>query len=207
MKIHEIKTYLFDELPTDAAKEKAREWFRGDDDGGWNSEYTIKDATRVFALMGFDISKVYYSGFCYQGDGACFEGTWRALNGAGNALAKVKEYAPQDETLHRLAKECERIAQLFPNTYLKVEHSGHYYHEHCTDFTIDIHDDDGIEIEWTAARESAEKDLIEVSKDAMRWIYRQLEKDYEYSQSDEVVDENLRANEYEFTEDGERFKY
>lgn len=38
----------------------------------------------------------------------------------------------------------------------------------------------------------------------MRWIYRSLEAEYEYRQSDAVVDEDIRANEYEFTEGGER---
>lgn len=204
MKTHEIKTYTFDELPTDAAKEKAREWGRSNCDS-WDASFTIEDAKRVLVLMGFDINRIYYSGFCYQGDGACFEGAWHARR-AADALAKVKGYAPLDEVLNRLAGECERIAQLFPNTYLKVEHRGHYYHEHCTNFTVCITDDNGNEID-SAARESAEKDLIEVSKDAMRWIYRQLEKDYEHSQSDEVVDEMLEVNEYEFTEDGARFKY
>jgi len=37
----------------------------------------------------------------------------------------------------------------------------------------------------------------------MRWIYRQLKTEYEYSVSDEVVAENIIANGYEFTEDGE----
>lgn len=205
MKTHEIKTYLFDELPTDAAKEKARDWFRGDNGGGWQSDCVVEDATRVFGLMGFDISKVYFTGFWSQGDGACFEGTWRAKD-AADALAKVKEYAPQDETLHRLARECERIAQLFPNTYLIVKHRGQYYHEHCTDFTVCITDDDFNEID-TDARGHAEEDLTGVTKDAMRWIYRQLEKDYEHSQTNEVVDETLRINEYDFIENGARFKY
>lgn len=204
MKTHEIKTYTFDELPTDAAKEKAREWWRSLDDN-WDSSFYIDDAKAVFALMGFDIDRVYFSGFWSQGDGACFEGSWHARD-VGAALSRVKKHAPQDEILHRLAKECERIAQLFPNSYLSVKHRGHYYHEHCTDFTICITDDNGDEID-TDARGHAEEDLIGVTKDAMRWIYRQLEKDYNHSQTDEVVDEMLRANEYDFTEDGARFRY
>lgn len=205
MKTHEIKTYTFDELPTDAAKEKAREWWKNIDGGNWVSDFCIDNAKEVFALMGFEINRVYFRGFWSQGDGACFESTWCARD-VGAALSRVKKYAPQDEVLHQLAKECERIAQLFPNAYLRVVHRGHYYHEHCTDFTFCITDDNGDEID-TDARGHAEENLSGIAKDAMRWIYRQLEKDYEYSQSDEVVDDTLRANEYEFTEDGERFKY
>ena len=35
-----------------------------------------------------------------------------------------------------------------------------------------------------------------------RWYYRQLENEYEYLNSDESVDDLIRANEYTFTESG-----
>lgn len=38
----------------------------------------------------------------------------------------------------------------------------------------------------------------------MDWIYRQLEKEYEYQNSDECIDENLMGNSYTFREDGTR---
>ncbi len=41
-------------------------------------------------------------------------------------------------------------------------------------------------------------------RDFADWIYSQLEKEYEYQMSNECVDENIRANEYEFTEEGMR---
>lgn len=42
------------------------------------------------------------------------------------------------------------------------------------------------------------------ARDAMQWIYRQLEREYEYQHSDEVVAESIEANEYEFTKEGKR---
>lgn len=36
-------------------------------------------------------------------------------------------------------------------------------------------------------------------------FYSALEKEYEYLNSDESVDENIKANEYTFTESGKRF--
>lgn len=47
-------------------------------------------------------------------------------------------------------------------------------------------------------------DLRECLADFSRWIYRNLEKEYDYQNSDEAVEEAIIANEYEFTEDGER---
>ena len=36
-------------------------------------ESTFDDAKAIGALMGMDIDGIYFSGFCSQGDGACFE--------------------------------------------------------------------------------------------------------------------------------------
>jgi len=79
-----------------------------------------------------------------------------------------------------------------------VKHHGHYNHENCTEIEVfdrennyrNLNDDD------YTVRESL--------RDFMRWIYRALEKEYEYQMSDEAVDENIRCNEYEFDWDGNR---
>jgi hypothetical protein len=47
--------------------------------------------------------------------------------------------------------------------------------------------------------------VAEVLCDLARWLYRQLEREYEYLTSDEVVDEAIVANAYTFTEAGHRF--
>jgi hypothetical protein len=49
-----------------------------------------------------------------------------------------------------------------------------------------------------------EDTLIELARDFMDWIYKQLEKEWDYQNSDEQVEESIRANEYEFLEDGVR---
>ncbi len=38
-----------------------------------------------------------------------------------------------------------------------------------------------------------------------RWLYRQLEREYDDLTSDEAVDEAIAANGYTFTADGKRF--
>jgi hypothetical protein len=197
MKTVTIETYSFDEL-SDKAKETARDWFR--EGMEFDPEFTIDDAKTQFGLCGFDITRIFYRGFWSQGDGACFEGTWRARDVNSKAL---KENCPLDTELHRIANECDRIALEFQHAYLKVEHRGPYYHENCTDFTLSIVDENEDEID-TAESSEAESDLIEVSRDAMRWIYRQLEKEYEYRNADEQIDESILANEYAFSESGKR---
>lgn len=218
MRILETKVFQFGEL-SDSAKEKAREWYRRCQDGdNFYAESVYEDAAQIADLMGLDIRTrrvnlrgggtrydpcIYYRGFSSQGDGACFEGAWRA---GDVKVGGVKDYASQDAELHRIAKEFEDIAKAFPNGYFKVAHSGHYYHEHCTSFDFelspDLDDDAGRTNE--ASIEEAEEALKEAAKDFMRWIYKSLEQAWEWENADEQVDESIIANECEFEEDGTR---
>jgi hypothetical protein len=211
----ETTVYQFDEL-SDAAKGKARDWYREASAGdSYFSEYVIDDLVQVAALMGIDIDSrgvntvggktrqepcVYWSGFSSQGDGACFEA--RLAYKAG-CVAAVKSYAPQDEKLHAIAAAWAAAQKRhFYKIVGHVKHSGRYYHEYCTDFTFE-HADHGPYYEGLDA--AAEEELIEPVRDLMRWTYRQLEQAYEDETSDEQVDENIRINKYTFTADGRRF--
>lgn len=190
MKTIVTKVYTLDEL-SPAAKEKAREWYRdASADDTFGAECIIEDAKRVGVFLGLEISRIYYSGFWSQGDGACFEGSWHPANVTEKDLLA---YAPKDDELARLAKAFAELAAEFPDARFSVRHSGRYYHEYCTRFSIEC---DGDEFEERAA---------EASRDFMRWIYRQLENDWDYRNSDEQIDETIRANEYTFTEVGTRF--
>lgn len=201
-----IKTnvYLFDEL-TDAAKEKAREWWRrGQLDDSYWSESVIDCAKDVGKLLGFDISDVYWSGFSSQGDGACFVGTWQACDVEAD---KFKKDGWTDKELIRLVAELDKIGKQFPASSFRVKHSVHYQHEMCTDFTVDMGIEDNDDPLYQATIQNAdevEDDLIEAARDFMRWIYKTLEAEWDYVNADEQVDDSIRANEYEFEEDGTR---
>lgn len=200
--------FKFDELG-DKAKERARDWYRQHafDHDWWDSVY--EDAKTCLALAGFDIDRIYFSGFWSQGDGACFEGAWSAKD---VNVAKLKEHAPKDEELHRIVDALAEIARQHQDASFNVKHAGHYHHEHCTRFSdVEYGDDDPIETlpyggpeyqERVAYLDGRTEELIELARDAMRWIYAQLEAEYEFLNSDEQVDELIRANAYEFTEEG-----
>jgi hypothetical protein len=51
----------------------------------------------------------------------------------------------------------------------------------------------------------AEDVVAQALRDLARWLYRQLEREYEHLTSDEAVDEAIAANGYTFTEAGRRF--
>ncbi len=220
--------YQFDEL-SDKAKERARDWYREGtcDDTYWRRlecESVIDDAATVAGFLGLDINQtayktmggetkyeptVYFSGFWSQGDGACVEGTWRASDVKAD---KLKEYAPQDKELHRVVDGLAEIAKEYPDGYFKVTHRGHYSHSGCTAFDVELPTEQENELEHDSPEYKLlqvklgedEDTLIELARDFMNWIYRQLEKEWDYQNSDEQVDETIMANEYEFLENGNR---
>lgn len=162
---------------------------------------------------------IYWSGFWSQGDGACFVGTWSArdcLAGAGKVAEgwgcqtdKSGTHSPRCPTceLRSIAKALLVEASAFPEASFRVEHSGHYSHEYCTYFSFSFPDDNEGE-DWPEDKrdeyQAACDQLQDLSRSFMRWIYWQLESAYEYQLSEENARESILANEYEFTEGGER---
>jgi hypothetical protein len=204
-----IKTtvYQFDELSNEA-KENARQWWReGASQDDW---WDFDDFVSVGEILGIQFAqnpvqlmngqrryepKIYFSGFSSQGDGACFEGDYSYSHGA---VEKIKGYAPMDEELHRIARDLQAVQRrYFYGLQASVVHRGRDYHALSTDINVSHVND--IELP-----ESVCEDIAESLRDFMNWMYRQLEREWEYQNSDEVVDENIRINEYEFTEEGKR---
>ena len=190
----ETKVYTFNEL-SDNAKDKARTWFRENNlDYDWYDS-VYYDTKEVGKLLGISIDRIYFSGFDSQGDGACFEGSYSY---AKNSVNKIKEYAPVDNELQWIAKALTDIQKLnFYQLSANVKHSGHYYHEYCT--SIDVERNNG------CVKESTEDTLTTLLRDFMHWIYRRLNQEYDYLNSNEVVDDTILTNEYTFTESGKRF--
>lgn len=205
MRTVEQTLYKFDEL-SDKAKETARDWFRSCDDMHWK-EYVYEDADRVAKLLGIEIDQrpyktmggstryepcIWFSGFSSQGDGACFEGRYSYAKGSVKA---IKAEYPSDKELNDIAEGLYEIQR--HNRYrlvAKVSHSGHYYHSGCTD----------IDVDGPGCANSDDADQTErLLRDFMDWIYARLEAENDYQDSDEVVDENILANEYEFDESGD----
>lgn len=189
------KVYSFDKL-SDEAKDKAREWYR---EGALDYEWydgDFEDAKEIGKILGITIDKIYFSGFSSQGDGAQFVGNYEYVK---QSINKIKEYAPQDAELHRIALELFKVQKVnFYNIKANVAHSGHYQHEMCTDISVETYNGD-----W-ASKETTEA-IKELLRDFMNWIYKQLERQYDYLNSNESVDETILANEYTFTESGERY--
>lgn len=200
--------YRYSEL-SPSAQEKARNWWRegfAEDGYDW-WDCTVGDAVRMGELLGIEFDKrhgsnhqpaIFFSGFCSQGDGACFNGSYRYRRGA---LANMRSEAPQDKELHRIATVLQNVQRrhFYGISAVVSDGAGSNYHSHEMTRRIDVEDRNGDSID-----DASEETVKEALRDFMRWIYRQLESEWDYLNSDEQVAENIEANEYEFTEDGGR---
>lgn len=213
MRTVEIKLYQFNELD-DSGKNKAREWYRNGLE--FDPDFVIDDFEQIGKIFGIEFDyqsvplmgggtrkkpKIYYSGFYSQGDGACFEGTYSYKP---DACEKVREYAPKDLELIRITDKLNETQAKYNNTLTAgIIHRGRYSHEHSVEINVEYDNpDDDPTIELT---NEDEETICELMRDLMRWLYDRLEAEYQYQNSNEVVDENIIANEYEFTENGERY--
>lgn len=211
MRVVETNVFQYDELD-DRAKERAREWYSRhvfEDSCDW--EFVYEDAVRVAEILGIEISTspvrlmsgksrqktdIYFTGFWSQGDGACFKGTYRYAKGA---TKKIREYAPQDKELHRIADELQAVQRKhFYHLIASMNHRGHYCHSGCMSVDVEHNEDRYRDIG------DAEDDIRQLMRDFADWIYERLSDEYDYQTSDEAVEEAIRANEYEFDENGDR---
>jgi len=203
--------YKFDEL-SDAAKARARDWWR---ECGLHDEwfeFVYDDAERVAALLGIDINqrqiesvngstrpepRIWFSGFACQGDGACFDGDYAYKIGS---VHDVRKYAPHDTDLHLIALQLQKLQKRF---FYQLEaactHSGRYYHSGCMSVCVGRNRDG-----WEDVDADTEEALTDILRDFANWIYRQLEAEYDYQMSDDAVDETILCNEYEFDAEGNR---
>ena len=195
MRTEQVTIFKFNEL-SENAKESARQWWReGDLDSEWY-ECTIDDSISALEMVGFYNVKIYFSGFCSQGDGACFTGNYEYQKGA---LKAVKNEFPQWEALHTLTEQLQLInRRYFYQLAFKLEHSGRCSHGNSV--TVDyIERLDGFEINNEV---ELFEELLGTVREFMQEIYIMLKREYDYLTSDEQVDEAITINEYEFDENG-----
>lgn len=212
-----IGLYKFEEL-SDEAKEVARQWYREGVATDFDPEFILDDAVEVAKLLGIEFKtkpvqlygggyrycpQIHWSGFHNQGDGASFTATYSAVVDAERA---IKAHASQDDELHTIAIALDAIQKEYRHTVRAsvANNRGHYYHSGCmyAEYVVYDSDDDGGEQDTES---ELEENVLQIMRQFADWIYDQLRKQYEYEMSNESVDESIIANEYEFTEDGERF--
>jgi hypothetical protein len=217
-RVIERTIYTFDEL-SDKAKARARDWWRegGLDYDWWDSTYD--DFLQICAILGVTIKTrsyqvsgkngpitrsspcIEFTGFCQQGDGACFEGTYEYK---AKCAREIRRYAGRDEKLWNIADRLVAVQKKYRyDAAATIEHTGRYSHAYST--TINVYlANAGFRRADDLLFPEDETEIKEIMHDLMNWLYRQLESEYEYLLSDEAVDESIEANEYTFDENGNR---
>lgn len=137
--------YTLHELSS-TAQEKARDWYRQHHaDSNWY-ENVYEDFRAVCGIFGIDLRQrvfrlsngrfmeeacIWFSGFCSQGDGACFEGRWHWQPATARRL---REYATQDHELHRIADALQAVQKRnFWQLQAEIHHRGRYCHPYSMD--------------------------------------------------------------------------
>ena len=173
----------------------------------WDSVYD--DFRQICEIIGIALNKdePKSTGFWSQGDGASFTGQYRAYTQwgyAGNsptlysetAPAKIREYAPEDEELHRIADELCMLSRVYFPLHISISRlrRSSYVHEQMMDCYVEPMDGDpdGWAEEIHAYVQEQGTLLM---RDLARWLYLTLEKEYDYLTSDEAVWEAIQANE------------
>lgn len=192
--------YKYNELTDETAKERARDWYRERclDYDWWG--HVCDTAKEAGAILGIDIDRIYFSGFYSQGDGACFEGNYSYHKGWRKSLRESFGGDLRDR-LERIGDALQEAqSRNFYCLTAYVSHKGHYMHSGCTDISVHVeeHPSGG---SWMSVGGDQET-VASALREFMDWIYECLEAEHDYLTSDEIIEEGLIANEYEFTEEG-----
>lgn len=133
---------------------------------------------------------VFFSGFWSQGDGACFAGKVDVA-----AYLKLTKQAGKKRALYNWAVD--------QGCGIRIKTKGGYSHEYSMYVDCDYNDfhytPDGKATEQAAGLED---EILEWARDKARKLYKDLEAEYEYLTSEEVLLENAHANGYLFDDRG-----
>lgn len=187
MKIIKIKTYKISELSKEA-KAKAIENNRDInvmDEENYNFP-VIERAEGDLLALGYNEPKILYSGFCSQGDGACF-----------TAQVDIQKYLEAHELKTKFKKLWD-----YKQGEITIKHYSCYYHSASTTVDGDGFMEGSYAVEDQASRlvEMVEKEREELGNK----IYKELEEAYDNATSDEAVLEMIECNEFDFLKNGEQ---
>lgn len=159
------------------------------DDAGYWYEWTLEDWRERLDEKGFSDAEICFSGFCRQGDGACFD-----------ADVNLDVFLADNKFRHLRKVKDHIFVSIKKNRY-----AFHYSHEKTRYVDCYI---DGPATGATARLDALVEKLAETIE-SERYslsceIYRDLEDSFDSMISDEAVKETLVENDYEFYKDGKQ---
>ncbi len=162
--------------------------------------------------------EIYFEGFYHQGQGSSYCATWRMSDLQLDVLRKkIGTKSENDKTLRQIADVLEKHATRYPNATAQVVSTrrsdsvnvevelGDRNIDNDFEFSAPLNDLEYGSPEYRALKSEENEvrtDIEEALSDFNHWIFRQLQLEYDWLNSDKQIEESIRANEYEFNEDG-----
>ena len=197
-----FNVYSFSEL-SESAKQTAIDEYRNDENYPYDFwfEHSKEDFHAILSLIGFSNIESGFSGFCSQGDGANFTGSYSYKKGALKALLA---YAPNDKELYNIAKTVQNIqSKYFYKIECELSKTSRYEHAYTVNFDFTVWNGRGTdEISMSRGDEETFKNCF---IDLMNWYYKALNSEYDYLTSDECIIENIESNDYQYLECGKQY--
>lgn len=110
-------------------------------------------------------------------------------------MKAIKEYAPKDEELHRIARDIQDMQKRhFYGISAKFRYSYHHGYSFDTE-------DSRRQYGWTDT-DDAENTLRQAVNDLLAWLCKALQNEYESRMSDEYFQKDCDANGYTFDSRG-----
>ena len=188
-----VKQILKTVYELDEVKQKAIEknFYINVDYPDW-CDFIIEDWKNKLEKIGFENINIYYSGFCSQGDGACFD--------ADIDVDKIANYLQSKNLINE--DEKNKFIDLQDDFYLTIKssHNCRYCHENSRYTDLDCfyvnNEDDKIFLH------NIELMIEELRVDLCKDIYQDLYNEFYFLVSDDAIYNTLKDFDYLFNEDG-----
>ncbi len=192
----EKEVFKFEEL-SDRAKDEVRHWLSDWDYFEWEYE----DFARMAEILGIEIDtrpiklmgggyrsepKIFWSLSYSQSDYLVFEGRYRYAKGA----VKRMKAETNDETLIGIAEALQAAQRPY---FYRLEAVMSTRRDYMVVEVMDRED---------SYREIPDTEVESAMRDFAQWMYKCLQTEYEYRNSDEYIKETCDANNYEFDSNG-----
>lgn len=190
MKELKIKAYTVNELSQEAREKVLEKYHDINIDNDWYQPI-VEGFDEDMAEWGVE-AKLRFSGFCSQGDGACF-----VTDTVDTDLLIRKLH----EEFHAIPEDCLHYSKNLSVSVQKVHAAFANRYEHENTITACVYNDSEHIIQSTDC-DALESVITAWARRESLTVYRKLEKYYNELTEDIAVIETLEENEYLFTENG-----
>jgi hypothetical protein len=206
MKTISINLFEYSELEEPAKVNALNAFYYINIFDGWH-ETVYSDFINIVQSIGLyvDEKQIYFSGFFSQGDGSAFKANVdvaELINGITNH--SYKTVAPSLELSLNMPKINCHVIKLLKNRAIdcsagiKPSSKGNSVYADFTLYATSLHFHENIYAEI----EKLNTWFQEIAESLNAYLFKSLQKDYEYQTSESAIIEAIEANDYHFTLDG-----